>query len=139
MKIRACTREDYQVILAFLEESFPNSGITTFADLDFLLGPFVFADVIFAEVIKGLVIYSLVFDEIEIFYIAVKDEYQRQGIGRILLQHVLSKGKVCTLEVREHNLKAISFYENQGFKKIGIRNAYYSNGDTAIVYRYEVM
>lgn len=60
----------------------------------------------------------------------VKKEYQRKGIGSILLEGVLRKGEelkigVFTLEVRESNLAAIALYNKFGFRVAGRRKRYY--------------
>ncbi len=75
---------------------------------------------------------------IEILNFCVDKEYQHKGIGTKLISHLftelLKKGaNNSILEVRESNIKAISFYERIGYKKISIRKNYYSNGENAHV------
>ncbi len=80
----------------------------------------------------GLYVYL---DEGEILNFVVDESYQRQNIGSTLLNKVIEQYnlKKITLEVREHNQKAINFYIKNNFKKVNIRKHYYKNGDNAIV------
>jgi len=74
-------------------------------------------------------------DEFEILSIATHPQHRRKGLGRALIREFCSgnKGDVF-LEVRESDLGAIAFYERLGFKRTGIRHAYYAdNGDGAVV------
>ena len=77
---------------------------------------------------------SWVSDNTTILNFCVKKEYRGKGIGRLLLEEVLNiKEGSITLEVRKSNLKAISFYEKNGFQSVLIRPNYYSNGEDAIL------
>lgn len=74
----------------------------------------------------------------EILNFLIDKSKQHQGYGTILFESILQetrqKGiKKVTLEVRESNSNAISFYTKFGFSKISIRKHYYQNGDNAIV------
>lgn len=69
-------------------------------------------------------------DEGEIINVAVKPEYQKQGIADLLLKSLLAEGKKCGitrffLEVRVSNEAAIHLYEKNGFIKQGIRKDFY--------------
>lgn len=85
----------------------------------------------------GLYVYL---DEGEILNFVVDESYQRQNIGSTLLNKVIEQYnlKKITLEVREHNQKAINFYIKNNFKKVNIRKHYYKNGDNAIVMMKEI-
>lgn len=90
------------------------------------------------EVVAYCGIYRIL-DEGHITNIAVKPEYQQQGVGTKLLTEVLemsrSSGIVqVTLEVNEHNERAIKFYEKFGFRYSGRRPKYYEGVDDAIIY-----
>ena len=59
-------------------------------------------------------------------------EYQRQGIGEMMMKYAedLAIKSGClqmSLEVRISNNKAISLYEKRLFKKVAIRNNYYED------------
>ncbi|MEN4669160.1 ribosomal protein S18-alanine N-acetyltransferase [Pantoea agglomerans] len=73
---------------------------------------------------------QVVLDEASLFNIAVDPAFQRRGLGRQLLQHLIDeliKRDVLTLwlEVRASNLPAIALYEQLGFNQVSRRSNYY--------------
>ncbi len=78
-------------------------------------------------------------DEAHITTLAVAPEFQRQGLGELLLVAVtelsgVEGAKMMTLEVRESNSIAQRLYEKYGFGRHGIRPNYYSDdGENAVV------
>jgi len=94
--------------------------------------------------IVGYVLFWLLPDGVDIHNLAVRSEYRRRGIGRILLQQVIfealrrSSTRV-TLEVRKSNLAAQKLYESAGFVVTGIRRAYYSDdGEDALTMAFDL-
>ena len=77
---------------------------------------------------KGVLVYSNIYGRIEIDYLIVDERFRNQGIATELLNSLYNKESFIniTLEVRESNQIAIKFYEKHGFKKIAIRENYYS-------------
>lgn len=77
----------------------------------------------------------------EIYNLAVIEQNQRKGLGQRLFDEFVAKcrGKGIVsiwLEVRESNLKAIKFYEKNGFKRVQTRPTFYSNPrENALVMR----
>jgi ribosomal-protein-alanine acetyltransferase len=74
-------------------------------------------------------------DEFEILSIATHPQHRRKGLGRALIREFCSgnRGDVF-LEVRESNHAGIVFYESLGFRRTGVRHAYYAdNGDGAVI------
>jgi [ribosomal protein S18]-alanine N-acetyltransferase len=72
----------------------------------------------------------LVLDEIHINNLAVRADHQGQGLGTVLLQHVLDAGasrgaERATLEVRRSNTPARRLYERLGFEVAATRPNYY--------------
>jgi [ribosomal protein S18]-alanine N-acetyltransferase len=72
--------------------------------------------------------------------VAVRPEYHKHGIGTILVSHAetIAKDrglKKINLEVRQDNKKAISFYEDCGYTRVGLKAAYYCDGMDGISYR----
>lgn len=62
--------------------------------------------------------------------LCVEPEYQRQGIGSLLLSHLLTLARQDSiisiiLEVRPSNFSALCLYQKFGFKEIGIQKDYY--------------
>lgn len=77
---------------------------------------------------------QVVLDEATLFNIAVDPAFQRRGVGRELLEHLideLEKRGVVTLwlEVRASNAAAIALYEHLGFNEATIRRNYYPTAD----------
>jgi ribosomal-protein-alanine N-acetyltransferase len=68
--------------------------------------------------------------------IGVLREYRRQGVGRALIQKLLSnlnsRVKELQLEVKEFNREAITLYEELGFKQINYVENYYEDGSAAV-------
>ncbi|WP_058912133.1 ribosomal protein S18-alanine N-acetyltransferase [Entomohabitans teleogrylli] len=81
-------------------------------------------------VIAAFAITQVVLDEATLFNIAVDPRYQRRGLGRALLSHIISEleaRNVLTLwlEVRASNAAAIALYEDLGFNEATVRRNYY--------------
>ena len=76
---------------------------------------------------------QIVLDEATLFNIAVDPAYQRRGLGRELLEHVIDevekRGVTLWLEVRASNAAAIALYESVGFNEATIRRNYYPTVD----------
>lgn len=65
---------------------------------------------------------------------AVKNSWQRSGIGSKLLDKIFQLGREESLsevflEVRESNQAAISFYEKHNFTREALRRNYYTNNN----------
>ena len=80
--------------------------------------------------IIGFLLYSLIYDRIEIEQFEVITKERRKGIGDKLLKYLIEKYqdtdiKNITLEVKEDNIVAINLYEKYGFKKVSTREKYY--------------
>jgi ribosomal-protein-alanine N-acetyltransferase len=88
------------------------------------------------------VIGRLIAPEGEIYRIAVDEKYRGRGIGYRLLSYALKSERgrgleTVFLEVRSKNVAAIALYTSYGFRKMGVRRAYYKNpDDDAIVMLY---
>lgn len=77
-------------------------------------------------------------DEAHITNIAVHPNMRRNGVGRLLLVHLieaaLERGvESLTLEVRVSNTTAQNLYRSFGFVPAGIRQRYYENSEDALV------
>ena len=77
--------------------------------------------------IIGFVIFYHVRDEIEIIQIGIMKSHQRKNYGSLIVNKIkkLKDIRKIFLEVSVENTQAINFYLKNGFKKIGIRKAYY--------------
>ena len=75
-------------------------------------------------------ILSVAAGESHLLNVCVAPEFQGEGLGRILVAHLLkcakSKGASCVfLEVRPSNRVACKLYESLGFNEVGRRRGYY--------------
>ena len=81
----------------------------------------------------------VLFGESHITNVAIKEEYRRKGLGRMLMLKSMEaaisyKAKSMTLEVREHNESAKAMYFQLGFEQAGRRKRYYrDSGEDALI------
>lgn len=88
--------------------------------------------------IVGFAGLKVIVDEADIMNIVVKKSFRHNGIGSVLLEHLISYAKAnnlktITLEVNENNLSAIRLYNKFSFDHIGIRKKYYNGESDAII------
>ncbi|PKO47861.1 MAG: ribosomal-protein-alanine N-acetyltransferase [Betaproteobacteria bacterium HGW-Betaproteobacteria-22] len=81
-------------------------------------------------VLIGYSLMMMVLDEAHLLNLSIAEHYQKRGLGRLLLEHMiqLAKGSGAAnmfLEVRPSNISAIALYENIGFNEMAVRRAYY--------------
>ncbi|WP_159565392.1 ribosomal protein S18-alanine N-acetyltransferase [Budvicia diplopodorum] len=84
--------------------------------------------------IAAFAITQVVLDEATLFNIAVHPDYQRRGLGRELLQHLidelLQRGVMTLwLEVRASNQGAIALYQSFDFNEATVRRGYYPSAN----------
>lgn len=78
-------------------------------------------------------------DEAHIVAVGVRSPHRSQGIGELLLigaiEQAIARGmQSVTLEVRVSNYIAQNLYKKYGFKKLGVRKAYYvDNREDALI------
>ena len=76
--------------------------------------------------------------------VAVADDVRGRGIGRRLMNALMSEARrraarTCALEVRADNAVAQQLYASLGFRRIGIRRGYYQpSGADALVLQAEL-
>ncbi len=82
---------------------------------------------------RELVAYAVVMqalDEAHLLNIAVAAPWQRQGVGREYMRHLIAGAKadrleMLFLEVRPSNVVGRHLYETLGFRQLGLRRDYY--------------
>lgn len=88
----------------------------------------------------GFIINRYVMDEGEILALGVHPEWQRQGVARSLLSHVVKKAQqdraTLFLEVRFSNEAAFGLYGQLGFQQVAVRRRYYDDGEDARLLRW---
>ena len=85
-----------------------------------------------SQLIAGFAGIWVLADEAHITNIAVRERYQRRGIGELLLISIIDMAKklkadIMTLEVRASNTAAQDLYYKYNFKQVGVRRAYYTD------------
>jgi ribosomal-protein-alanine N-acetyltransferase len=80
--------------------------------------------------IIGYALMMMVLDEAHLLNLSVAKTYQKQGLGRLLLEHMIAIARKhdaanMFLEVRPSNISAIALYENIGFNEMAVRRGYY--------------
>lgn len=82
------------------------------------------------DTLAAFAITQTVMDEATLFNIAVHPDFQRRGLGRSLLQHLIAELEqrgilTLWLEVRQSNQPAIALYQALGFNDVSVRRNYY--------------
>lgn len=72
--------------------------------------------------------------ESHVLNICIDPEYQKKGLGRYLLRHLVKKSiqtdvDMMLLEVRRSNTGAQELYKSEGFHELGARKSYYPAAD----------
>jgi ribosomal-protein-alanine N-acetyltransferase len=85
----------------------------------------------------GYLLATIIDDEAEILSIGVSLDWQRQGVGKRLLQSFFDYGASwnvtkAVLEVAEDNVPALGLYSDFGFAEFGRRKDYYKQGNQKI-------
>lgn len=107
---------------------------------DVLKKPF-FKGIVYDEnEIKAVLIYSEIYDRIEVEYIIVLEKYLNSHIGSMLMEYLIDysiKSKISniTLEVNICNKRAINLYKKFKFEEIAIRKNYYGENDAIVMIR----
>ncbi len=89
--------------------------------------------------IIGFGCFWAILDEAHITLLGIHPQYQRQGLGQLLLAALLDRSKSiqmarATLEVRASNDGAIHLYEKFGFQTVGRRKKYYQDtGEDGVI------
>ena len=89
--------------------------------------------------IIGFGCFWAILDEAHITLLGIHPQYQRQGLGQLLLSALLDRSKSiqmarATLEVRASNHGAIHLYEKFGFQTVGRRKKYYQDtGEDGVI------
>ena len=92
-----------------------------------------------AGFIAGYVGIWFMSDEAHIVAIGVRTAFQRMGLGELLMQggvelSMARRMRSMTLEARVSNTPAHALYEKYGFRKVGVRKAYYAdNREDALI------
>lgn len=90
--------------------------------------------------VAGYITYSAILDEVQIANVATHPDFRRQGIGKKLIEALISNSNGCsviTLEVRQSNQPAKNLYAKCGFEITATRKNFYSSPvEDAILMNY---
>lgn len=97
--------------------------------------------------LAGHALMSMAVDEAHVLNLCVDPLQQRQGLGLMLLNHLMklaraAQASIVLLEVRKSNKAALWLYESVGFQRIGVRKAYYPAHDgreDALVLGFDIL
>lgn len=116
-------------------DSYPQQSVDNFTyeltEKEFSTNPYLkIITYVEKDKIIGFLLYSLIYDRIEIEQFEVITKERRKGIGDKLLKYLIEKYqdtdiKNITLEVKEDNIIAINLYKKYGFKNVSTREKYY--------------
>jgi ribosomal-protein-alanine N-acetyltransferase len=83
----------------------------------------------------GFIAYEDKQDSVEIISLAVIPEYQKKGIGKLLLNQILDglKGRKIHLVTHPRNTPAIILYLKLGFEIYGLKENYYGDGQPRLL------
>lgn len=137
-RIREWTERDLPKLMAIERACFDDPWTTEMMKGEFVREQFcgVLAEREDGEIL-GYACGTSLFEDAELFKIAVGEEFRGQGHGAALLHELfeLVKGRGATrmfLEVRVSNAAALGLYQSRGFQKTRIRKRYYENGEDAL-------
>ena len=88
--------------------------------------------VFFNDNLVGYVIAKITYPETHILNLTVKKSFRKKGIGRSLIELIISEARLrnsetIILEVRADNIQAQSLYKKLNFEIIGTRKDYYES------------
>lgn len=92
------------------------------------------------DTVAGYIGSQTVLGEADMLNLAVAPKYRRQGVGRKLVEELVTKldAHCLTLEVRLSNQPAQTLYESMGFVQVGRRKNYYEKPrEDALILRKE--
>ena len=91
--------------------------------------------------VDGFVVYSKLYEVLDVMYIVVDEKARRRGIASSLMKYLIDelKPEKIMLEVRISNEEAITFYEKLGFKKLRTIKNYYGGIEDALAMELEVL
>jgi [ribosomal protein S18]-alanine N-acetyltransferase len=147
--VRGCERDDVQTVIRINEETLPEhySDFFYYEILSEFPEGFLVAEIGGAVVGYVMARIEYGFSHLKklglsrkghIVSVAVREQHRGQGIGSLLMgkaQEAMSaKGATeCYLEVRVSNTEAINLYQKLGYRTSGRLEAYYKDGEAALV------
>lgn len=134
MLIRFADFSDFELMQNILVSSQPDWDATVLQDC--LSDDYLRWVIEESNKIVGLVIVKNMYTHWELLQLVIAQEFQRRGLGRELLLHVIQMAKKMRrekidCEVRASNEAAKYLYTKCGFEQVGERKSYYKDGEDA--------
>ena len=135
--IRDWTEKDMPKLMALERACFVDAWTTEMMKNEFTRNGFCGALAEEDGDVVGYVCGFTLFEDAELFKIAVLQDCRGKGIGGLLLdafiEQTANKGaEKIFLEVRVSNQAALGLYNSRGFEKTRIRKRYYPDGEDAL-------
>ena len=130
---------DLDDVLAIEQESFSEPWTRAMFEVELrgnpfgrFLGAFCAGEESSAKPLLGYICYWMVFEELRLMNLAVRQDCRRQGIASYLVRHAIEEGITqgttrALLEVRAGNRVGQVLYQALGFREYGCRRSYYTN------------
>ena len=85
----------------------------------------------------GVILCRVAAEEMEVLTVGVRAQARRSGVAKALMAAALSAAheagaRSCFLEVAADNEGAAALYEGLGFRRAGLRKAYYDRGSAGV-------
>lgn len=142
-RIRRMTLADLPAVMAIEHQAFSNPWSETMVRKELTQD---WSTVLLGEeagpsgwALRSFAIFWLVADEVHVLNVATDGAVRRQGFGRRIMEAVIDTGRrqrcrQAFLEVRRSNEPAQALYSSLGFRKVGMRPAYYQdNREDAVI------
>jgi ribosomal-protein-alanine N-acetyltransferase len=130
ISIRKITVSDIPEVITIENESFstPWSEVSFFSEINNPAS--ICRAALSGDSLIGYVCASCILYEGRILNLAVRPDYRRKGVGKMLAQSILKELRTCGckkifLEVRASNTVAIRLYESIGFRMLSLSRGYY--------------
>jgi ribosomal-protein-alanine N-acetyltransferase len=144
--IRYFNKNDLGGIMGIERQSFSNPWSQNMFEALFQINPEGFYVAFIDDVLVG---YAIVLTEISwrhwsrnrtahLMNLAVDPRFRNQGIGKRLIDRIISdikriEAEEIYLEVRASNTKALAFYKKLGFDRIGVIERFYGDEDAIVM------
>lgn len=143
MNVRKFVPQDFEQVLAIEMEAFTEHNPYVYMNFYEINDDGFLVATLNNKIVGFVMGYQSTPNEGRIFSLAVKKEWQAQGIGKKLMSSILDifqdNGlRSATLEVRISNEKAVQMYKNMGFIACWVEREYYSDGESGIVMKKQL-
>ena len=137
--IRPFQTRDLDDVLVIEQESFSEPWTRSMFEAELqgnpfgrFLGAFLSGEVSSPKPLIGYICYWVVFEELRLMTLAVRQDCRRLGIASRLVRHAIEEGVMqgttrALLEVRAGNRVGQHLYQALGFRQYGCRRSYYTN------------